>query len=248
MFWWKYGWNSKSNKESFSMHLLAIRNTQYVQLVEICVRSFLFWHPNSQITIHGDNMTLPRLNQIFKDLLNDQSKNFVLMDVNDDVKEPWQKTKMKLILSLKPNEIFMDADLRWNGVIPFQSRIPIFFSSEFQICEKSPYRQMIQLLQLTPSTEAIMRNVSFFSFGDFDVTESFKAEVWELWETYQNLLSSEIFGRDDRADLSRLIEQFLLSVFVPLKLGESLSLKKLDRHLDGEFVESCYFGATGFTF
>ena len=248
LFWWKYGWNFKSNKEPFCIHLLAIRNTQYVELIEICVRSFLFWHPNSKITIHGDSTTLPRLHQTFKDLLKSQSKVFVLTDVNDDVEEPWQRTKMKLILSLKPNEIFMDADLRWNGVIPFKSRIPVFFSSEFQISERSPYRQMMQLLQVTHSSEALMRNVSFFSFGAFHVTETFKADIWELWDTYQKLLSSEIFGKDDKANLSRLIEQFLLSVFVPLKLGESLSLKKSDRHLDGEFVESCYFGATGFTF
>jgi hypothetical protein len=160
----------------------------------------------------------------------------------------WQEIKMSLILSLSNGEIFMDADLRWNGAINKALKETTFFAKEYSLVENSPYRQVLRKLGFKLSPDLFMLNVSFFTFGEEVVSSEFRARAWKLWNEYINILEDDEFGKDDRKDLNRVIEQFLISILVVEFALHANILKQSDKHLDGEFVESCYFNATGFTF
>lgn len=142
----------------------------------------------------------------------------------------------------------MDADLRWNGKLPRSIQGMTFFSTEVSLNETSPYRQMLLLLGKFGEAQYLMRNVSFVSFGNFDVTEAFKNVVRQLWTNYSKALDSDQIGKTDKIVLARLIEQIILSIACQDEFEEVMSLKEIDRHMDGQFVESCYFGATGYVF
>ena len=247
-FRWTFLNNNCASLGELNVSLLSINKHEYSLLTITCVKSFLYWHPNSKVVVYCDQITWPELNKKLKNKWYRHRNNIQLLPEEFSTSDPWQKHKLRIILDLNPHSFFMDADLRWNGKIPLTLSEVYFFSTHESLNETSPFRQMLMLLGKLSERNYFMRNVSLVCFGCLTLSNEFKKKTWDLWYEYEKMLSSDHFGENDKRTLQRLIEQIVLSINCEDFFSKISSLKEIDRHMDGRFVESCYFDATGFTF
>jgi hypothetical protein len=226
-------------------NIFIVRNPVYCALARVCVVSFLHFHPKSSIKIHVDNFTIEKSKITFKREL--ISKRATLI-VSDNETSTWQELKMLTVLGMNENnEFFMDADLRWNGVLPGLNGVT-FFVEEFSLLNKSPYAQMLNSPLLAEFHGASMKNTSFISWGNHKITQSEKNQVLAIEKLILKTVNSELVPLDDKDFVKRISEQLALSLFVEKIPEEVFFLKANDGHRDGSFLESSYFGATGSQF
>ena len=64
----------------------------------------------------------------------------------------------------------------------------------------------------------------------------------------ENMAKSDVIAELDRESVLRISEQLALSLAVESWNEEIFLLKSYDGHMDGQFVESSYYGATGISF
>jgi len=223
--------------------MLVVKNSSYVKLANKCVRSFLFFHPNSKIVVHVDSSTHKLCRSVFSDLI----KKFLvnLKEIENCDSQIWQVAKVNLILNLNGGNAFvMNADLNWNGPLPTLHG-PTLFTKEFSFQNKSPYREIEQAYFKDFSTSISMYNTSFVFHGSSgEIVRQFKVELDRAWSIILQSIEADLIGRDDQIFVSRLIEQIAISVAFPLAFGQVGVLKDVDQINDGRFVESSYFGAT----
>lgn len=236
---------SNSSTSQLSANILIVRNPIYCKLAKVCVVSFLHFHPKSTIKIHVDSATVEKSRTTFK---REISKNRVSLIVSKDESMTWQELKMLTVLGMEEdNEFFMDADLRWNGVLP-EIKGVTFFVEEFMLQNKSPYAQMLTSPPLTEFHGASMKNTSFVTWGKYKITDAEKQRVMAIEKMIHETVNSQLVPLDDKNFVRRISEQLALSLFVE-KLGQAIYfLKENDGHRDGRFLESSYFGATGSQF
>jgi hypothetical protein len=243
---WRVGSSKVSSTQNILAHLLVVKNSQYSSLARVCIESFIFYHPNAVITVHCDSETYSDT----KRALNGRFRKNLVQVVLDQLANAatWQEQKVQLITSLNgTHDVFMDADLRWNGVIPQRKGIT-FFVDEFSLKEKSPYRELLSNHEFSNILNPRMRNTSFFSFAGVRVEEVFLNSIMELQTMIENMAKSDIIGELDRESVLRISEQLALSLAVESWKEEIFLLKSSDGHMDGQFVESSYYGATGISF
>jgi hypothetical protein len=240
---WSYGVPSATNEDEHTIHLLIVKNPVYVKLARICIKSFLHFNPNSDFKVHCDSATFSESNSVFKKLGN---RVQIFMDISNEAQ--WQESKIDLILSMSgSSEIFMDADLRWNGPLPKLFGLT-FFVEEFSMLEKSPERQAIRALNSIAFDSATMKNTSFVYLDRYVLSHSEKDLVREYAHKFEGLLDLADIGEKDRPTLMRLREQIIFSLISESWQIPIYFLKEIDSHRDGRFVESSYFGATGSSF
>jgi hypothetical protein len=228
-----------ANKETIIANMLVVKDLRYVKIAKICVQSFLHFHPNSRIVVHADSRTFLKSQKKLS-----SKKVKVIRDQNDS--DPWQISKLNLVSQLSgSHEIFMDADLRWNGPIKKITK-PTFFVREFTFNEQEKYSVVFAELNWEKYLNYSMKNTSFVSFGGV----SFPKKTWD--EILQNILSFQQkvneskLSQDVKVDLIRISEQVALSLV--LDDFECNFLKASDSQFDGLLVESSYVGATGTRF
>jgi hypothetical protein len=93
-----------------------------------------------------------------------------------------------------------------------------------------------------------MKNVSVFSFGGYQLSNTEFTSVRNTMDRYREIVDSPTVGSLDKVAVGRVIEQFALSVCSELWSVAIAYVKEIDAPMDGGKVESCYFGATGGTF
>ena len=227
------------NPQQFRIHLLATNSKSYVLLAQTCIYSFLRFHSNATFLIYVDQELIQFAKSRFKSQIQNGIVEIILSDYE---KVSWQSTKLNLILNMcGTNDIFMDADLRWNGAIPEIKGITSYVK-EFELDSEVLPIEIRNLL--TDSQGVSMVNTSFFTFGGICIGQQLHEEIRFLELEIGRLvdLKSEI------ASTARMSEQLALS-FILGKYGYASNfLKLIDKRNDGDFVESCYFGATGLTF
>lgn len=241
--WSKFNSNS-GNSQEYVVHLLVVGKVIYAQLAKTAVMSFLYYHPNSRIVIHCDQITEGPLKQVFSRYLSKKSIK-ILSDCN--LNTTWQENKLKVIFSMNgTKDFFMDADLRWNGPITNHLSGLIFFVREFAFEDRSPFRQIGQLIESKLGLKNLqMYNTSFFSFGGLSVSKIDLESAYELASDSSVFYKSANIGRDDMIFIGRLSEQIALSVWSHKWSKQILFLKDKDAIFDQSFVESSYYGATG---
>jgi hypothetical protein len=160
----------------------------------------------------------------------------------------WQEQKADLILSMNgTSDIFIDADLRWNGPLPEPISGITLFVNEFDMTERSPHLQLVR--RLAPGlTSAHMYNTSFFTFGSVDVGPDLLASVRDTLRSFPETLEQSDLGKFDLDQLMRIREQIVLGLSLQVAGLQIATLKTSDGVRDGAFVESSYFGATGSSF
>jgi hypothetical protein len=242
---WSYRVPFKPSNLSHKIHILIIRDKKYVGVAKICIYSFLYWHPNAEILVHVDEFTAKKVKRAFRRLIK-REKIKVLKDVAEN-DLPWQYAKLKLILCLSGStDIFLDADLRWNAVLPDIHGIT-FFVNEFLLAEREDFILLLNEMKFTKLENLYMRNLSFFTFDGFHLSEKSKYEIERLWN---NIILAQKNLRIDSSSptLGRISEQLVFSLACQSWNSPIYALKSTDGLKDGEFVESTYFGVTGLKF
>jgi hypothetical protein len=234
------------SSDYFSIHFLVVKDPKYVEVLKICINSFLYWHPKSQITIHVDDLTRQK---VLTDILN--SRNEGKIKVISDMQYPsltWQELKIKLITSLNgTSDIYLDADMRWNGRLKVCDSIT-FLISEFQLKNRTSFLLLVKTLREGKYIEAYMRNTSFFTFGGNLITHEQIENIERLHLEIIDIFNSDMFGLDDKPHLVRISEQLALCIASQDWKSKIEDLKESDNYKDGTFLESSYFGSTGTTF
>lgn len=235
--------NKTAGTIEHSAHLLVVKNKKYAHLAKICAESFIFNNPKSKITIHCDEETYQQVNNQLKVLISRQKAQVILDQTFQD--KSWQEQKLNLILSLcGTEEIFMDADLKWNGQLDFLSGLT-FFYEEFALNKSNFFLTVLK--DVFPEIENFgsMKNTSFFTWKSFALTESQRADVINYNKTLTEYAQKHGIKNEKFAELERISEQLVLSVLAECWKVRVEFLKDSDDIFDGQFVESSYFGATG---
>jgi len=243
---WRYCNFKKSSKEDFTVHLLVVKNTKYSELARVCIESFYYYHPLCSVIVHCDKSTYYQTEEILRIVIKRGTTQVILDQIDDQ--RTWQEQKIQLIISMNgTNDVFLDADLRWNGSIPIRKGLT-FFVEEFSLIEKSPYKEMLSLPEFSSFSNPMMRNTSFFSFAGIEIEEARLLDISTIQVLINNATKTKSIALLDRSDILRISEQLAISLAAE-KWGKDIyALKSHDRHRDGEFVESSYFGVTGVSF
>jgi hypothetical protein len=245
-FKWKYLSPRNKSLDKFSLHFLMVKEPKYAGVLKTCIDSFLYWHPESEVTIHLDSITRDR---VLKEIVNrrNHTKIKVIIDMDYDSKS-WQELKLKLISSLNgTNEIYLDADMRWNGCLQKTNSIT-FLTTEIKLKNTTSFLFLLKNLRDGKFMESFMRNTSFFTFAGIYLPKALIDDLVDLHKEIISLIGSEMIGVDDRSNLIRIAEQLTLSLASQNWNSEILSLKEMDKYKDGAFLESSYFGSTGTRF
>jgi len=233
---------SKSNYESSSnihAHLLVVKKPIYAKVVRTCIESFLYHHPDSQVSIYCDKATISSLRRRLFLVRLLKANVFTLKLIDSD--DTWQTSKLFLLTQLNsPNDIFLDADLKFNGRLPLLRTITFFVKEENFLVQ--PQRTNILESKTLASTN---RNTSIFSWSG-KVPDAAQFQI--LDEIYSSL--EDILLPDAKREeyLGRLREQISISIFVDILKMDVGYIKFEDSQFDGKIVESSYFGATGSLF
>ena len=243
---WVYSTSKDSSRVKITAHILVIINDDYARIAKICVESFLHFNPNCKVILHCDSATLPNTQKLFQKSIKRRNIEFRLID--QPALQLWQVTKLNLILSMNgTSDIFMDADLRWNGPLPAVECFT-YFVREFEMKDKSPFRELLSVGFKEDFPDTYMKNVSFISFANDHLPIEALNLAGFYSQKYLKLVNSNLVGELDKASVSRMVEQVVLSLLVPKYLKHIAYLKTSDQIMDGRFVESSYFGATGARF
>lgn len=220
-------------------HLLIVKKPIYGGMGSICIRSFAYFNPRFSFTVHVDGLTKKTvLRKTF--LIRKISPKLLTIVLVNDTKMSWQEQKIELLVSLSGgSEIFMDADLRWNKALPNLSQNITFLVEEFEV-------ELIELnfnpgfdLKSLPS-HFMMKNTSFFSWQNYQVSRSQKNYIFEIYRHLKNNKSN-----NPHLDQAHLSEQLTLSLLINEESNQISFLKLEDTQYDGGIVESSYFGASG---
>jgi hypothetical protein len=239
-------WNiqgiSEVSSPEHTVHILIVGSRDYVLLAETCIWSFLRHHPSTQFRLHVDRDLVPYVKRRLKSLI---SINITQIIQVESSRKDWQALKLQIILSMNGStDFFMDADLRWNDKLRVLSKITAYLE-EFEMVEPFLPSQICALLHERHPGKMV--NLSFFTFSGISISEKARNEIIALQKQISLLSLHENLSIQER-EKCRMSEQIALSVGLNLYSHEINSLKFSDSRNDGQFVESCYFGATGLTF
>ena len=243
---WKKSTSPLASQEDIKAHVMLTRDNRYVDLAEICIHSFFHHHPKATFTLHCDNSTLNYVNSKFHNEIAEGKIRVQVLKTQNEM--DWQEQKLDLILAMNgTSDIFLDADLRWNGALSEENGKALFLVKEFKLKDKSPFREILENFNNLPP-DSSMKNVSVFSFGGYQLSNTEFTSVRNTMDRYREIVDSPTVGSLDKVAVGRVIEQFALSVCSELWSVAIAYVKEIDAPMDGGKVESCYFGATGGTF
>ena len=225
-----------------TVHILIVGSKDYVLLAETCIWSFLRYHPSTQFRLHVGEDLIPYVKRRLKSLV---SINVAEIIQVESALKDWQALKLQIILNMSGStDLFMDADLRWNDKLPVLSKVTAYLI-EFEMIEPFLPSQICELFQRRYPGKMV--NLSFFTFSGISISEKAQNKIIALQKQISLLSFHEELSVQER-EKCRMSEQIALSVGLNLQSLKINSLKLFDSRNDGQFVESCYFGATGLTF
>jgi hypothetical protein len=243
---WIYTESNNSSSVQLIAHVLVIKNDVYCKVAVTCIESFLHFNPKCKVIVHCDSSTIMKTENLLQSA--SKKREIEIRQIIENENQLWQITKLELILSMNgSNDVFMDADLRWNGPLN-KLNVFTYFVREFDMEKKSPFRELIKygFEEIFPDT--YMKNVSFITFAGQSLPANALSILRDKCKEYLKLVESNIVGALDVSIMARMVEQVILSLFIPKYLKEFAYLKDTDQIMDGRFVESSYFGATGAKF
>jgi hypothetical protein len=236
---------TKDSEVALEAHLLVVKDTNYASVAKVCVESFLYYHPQSLVVIHVDSFTVDGVSTELKKVISRGKVKTVLVDKEELT---WQELKLNLILELgNATRFFMDADLRWNGLIPSMSNITLFVD-EFKFRDNLFYAPLCQSSYFQRYMDYTMKNTSFFYWGNHKPKAHYYAFIHEIMDEVMKITGNPENPEEFNSRTRRISEQIALSLLVESTRETVDFLKQSAVYKDGSFVESSYFGATGTTF
>jgi hypothetical protein len=231
---------------SFVAHILVFENPAYIRISAIAARSFLFWNRNSSVILHCNAEILPKIRKEFKKELARKRLRVELLGGEKLIS--WKQHKIELLSSLRDsNHFYMDADMRWNGSIPKIDGIT-FYVKEYAFIERPHLLKYISMVNQSTNVEGSMLNTSFFFPNGLVDQDEFRAESLNYLQKIESGLSKLSTEEQSQLFLPHLSEQLAISMYFSKQKMKINFLKESDRHRDGAFIESSYFGSTGVSF
>jgi hypothetical protein len=247
----KYFWDLKRLKPfrvssiHYNANMLVVQKPAYVSVSRICVLSFLKYHPNSKVTIRVDRETIDFAERTYAKEI--KTQQVILVDVSSNLTS-WQAKKIDLICSMSGEfNFYMDADLRWNGPLELHENMT-FFVREFLIGEHLAYSEAFRSINLNHVNQAVMKNTSFFYWGTQVDLPHLKEKILNVYREVLDALENSTLNTKAQKDLIRLSEQIAISVALNEDETGLVYLKLKDGQMDGSYLESSYYGATGTSF
>jgi hypothetical protein len=240
---WNYQ-NSYAFGINTTAHILCVKNGAYAGVAVVAAESFLYWNPESNVVVHCDTFTFARVSKKFRRLIRTR-KVQVIRDIPSTI--TWQEAKIEIVCSLSgTSDIYMDADLRWNGPCPRLTE-PVFYVREFEISSRIEFNDIYTKVLKSQWPSALMSNTSFVFLNRREISHNHISDIRFIFTTLFNWLGEEDAVTPEISQINRLSEQIALSVVLndALQMGH---LKQTDQRADGQFVETSYFGATGLGF
>lgn len=246
-----YFWNLKKlrpvkiSTTPYNANMLVVQNSSYVTVSQVCALSFLKFNPESHITIHVDEETINSAKKIYSKEITRRQVSLVKVNTSP---APWQKRKVDLICSMSSgSHFYMDADLRWNGELNLNGELT-FFVREFLIGDNETYAETFRSLDMNWINKATMKNTSFFCWGNQVDQNLLKEKVQSGYLAILEALKNASLDEKLKINLTRLSEQIAFSAALDETETGLVYLKAHDGQMDGSFLESSYYGATGTSF
>jgi len=229
----------------YTAHVLAVKSPNYARIGKIAVASFLYHNPKSKVVIHCDKSTKEKASFEFRHFLKRSRVQIVDVESENDT---WQVQKINLLVAIARLEsnFYMDCDVRWNANLTLPDQCTIYVT-EFKLREKSPYRELLPYLDFTnPNIEMLNTTFVYLYPGKFMDLEL--ECIVGFHDELVRICNSGLVARLDVPQILRLSEQLGFSIFLAESGREFVALKSTDGHMDGSFLESSYYGATGVEF
>ena len=140
----------------------------------------------------------------------------------------------------------MDCDVRWNDSLTLPEACTTYVE-EFNLQDKSPFRELLNYLKIEGNSYQMLNTTFVYLYpGHFSQIEL--AQMYKFHDRILEVCNLGLVARLDVPQIERLSEQLGFSLFLANSGRSRLPLKNHDGHMDGSFLESSYFGATGVEF
>ena len=84
---WRTGNSPYSSEESFRVHIMLVKDVKYLELAEVCVFSFLHYHPKAHFTLYCDKNTFSETTKKF--LSSIQSEKYGVATYSKEAGKSW---------------------------------------------------------------------------------------------------------------------------------------------------------------
>lgn len=235
----------KKTGPKYQAHLLIVKNPKYIEIAKTAVTSFLFHNSNSQVGLHCDLNTYKVAKSVFSSLV---KRNLVSIHLNEHQENSWQLQKLSLLeyIANRENNFYMDCDVKWNDSLNLPDTCTIFVE-EFNLQDKSPFRELLPLLEVEGTGHQMLNTSFVYLFpGHFSKIELARMKAFH--DRILEVCKLGLVAKLDVPQVSRLSEQLGFSLFLVESGRDRVPLKTQDGHMDGAFLESSYYGATGVEF
>ncbi|HOJ98106.1 MAG TPA: hypothetical protein PLW34_00910 [Termitinemataceae bacterium] len=237
----KFFCHTLSNTTAISIGMLAIRKKVYVDLAIQSINSLHYQNPKAEVLLHLDSFCYSYFLKKQKRL--DYPKQVRASLIEDNTNEPWQFTKLKVILNLSQKNIpFVDADSFWHDDISKHlSEIPTFLVIVNKFKEVEKEKELIQVLsQEEKWLEFYHFNVGFVYIPAKYFSPDFHNFCYKLINNIKKLFTeNKIDGKT-----FRLCEEITLSIAAQVFFESITTLKETDGPGNTHIIESFYYGCT----
>lgn len=237
----KLFYHTPFNTKTILIGMLAIRKKEYVDLAIQSINSLHYQNPTNEVLLHLDSFCYSYFIKKQKKL--DYPSHVHVILIEDNTNEPWQFTKLKVILDLSQKNIpFVDADSFWHDDISkYLSETPTFLVIVNKFKEVEKEKELIQLLsQEDKWLEFYHFNVGFV----YIPAKYFSLDFYKFCYDIINNIKSLLNENKINTNTFRLCEEITLSIAAQVFFNSITTLKETDGPGNTHIVESFYYGCT----
>ena len=220
--------------------MLAIRRVDYVDLAIKSINSLHYYNRKNKVYLYLDDITFAYFQKRKKKL--DFSEQVITKLINDNKNDPWQFTKLRVVLELSEKNIpFVDADSIWHDDI---SNYFFFENTTFLVrinrfSENSNENNLITTILNKPEWKDFYHfNVGFVFISPKILSDDFKVFCTSFINKLLSLKDDSIISNT----LFRVCEEITLSIAAQLFDKNIQILKEYDGPNDTYLLESIYYG------
>jgi len=231
---------SQQSQYSVTVGMLAIRKKDYIDLAIDSINSLHYYNSNNKVILYIDNTLSTYFNKKSRYL--DYPDHVKTSIVQDNISEPWQFTKMRVVLDLSHNGIpFVDADSIWHSDISeyFSSDKTTFLVKINKFSDHTDENRLISdILQKPIWGDLYHFNIGFIYIKPTIITDEFKSFCSNLMYSLLELRNNNVIPYT----IFRTCEEMTLSIAAQLFDNDIITLKDTDGPGDTFLIESIYYG------
>ena len=231
---------SNNYTNSITIGMLAIRRVDYVDLAIKSINSLHYYNRKNKVYLYLDDITFAYFQKRKKKL--DFSEQVITKLINDNKNDPWQFTKLRVVLELSEKKIpFVDADSIWHDDISnyFFLENTTFLVRINRFSENSNENNLITTILNKPEWKDFYHfNVGFVFISPKILSDDFKVFCTSFINKLLSLKDDSIISNT----LFRVCEEITLSIAAQLFDKNIQILKEYDGPNDTYLLESIYYG------